>query len=63
MNIACNIVHLTLNKTQLTFTSLSLVLLWQMFYLFCSSIVINTAIVTAETLSRNERGGVGGLAL
>ena len=32
-----------------------------MFYLFCSSIVINTAIVTAETLSRNERGGGGGV--
>jgi hypothetical protein len=31
----------------LTFTSLSLVLLWQLFYLFCSSIVINTVIVTA----------------
>jgi len=30
----------------LTFTSLSLVLLWQLFYLFCSSIVINTVIVT-----------------
>jgi hypothetical protein len=30
-----------------TFTSLSLVLLWQLFYLFCSNIVINTVIVTA----------------
>jgi hypothetical protein len=36
-------------KMFLTFTSLSLVLLWQLFYLFCSSIVINTVIVTAET--------------
>jgi hypothetical protein len=34
-------------KVSLTFTSLSLVLLWQLFYLFCSSIVINTVIVTA----------------
>jgi hypothetical protein len=46
----------------LTFTSLRLVLLWQLFYLFCSSIVINTVIVTApETLSRNERGRFGAL--
>jgi hypothetical protein len=29
-------------KLFLTFTSLNLVLLWQLFYLFCSSIVINT---------------------
>jgi hypothetical protein len=43
----------------LTFTSLSLVLLLQLFYLFCSSIVINTVIVTAETLSRNESGRFG----
>ena len=34
-------------KVSLTFTSLSLVLLWQLFYLFCSSIVIHTVIVTA----------------
>jgi hypothetical protein len=34
-------------KVSLTFTSLSVVLLWQLFYLFCSSIVINTVIVTA----------------
>ena len=34
-------------KMFLTFISLSLVLLWQLFYLFCSSIVINTVIVTA----------------
>jgi hypothetical protein len=26
-----------------------LVLLWQLFYLFCSSIVFNTVIVTART--------------
>ena len=45
----------------LTFPSLSLVLLWQLFYLFCSSIVIHTVIVTAETLSRNERGRFGAL--
>jgi hypothetical protein len=35
-------------KVSLTFTSLSLVLFWQLFYLFCSSIVINTVIVTAR---------------
>jgi hypothetical protein len=29
----------------LTFTSLNLVLLWQLFYLLCSNIVINTVIV------------------
>jgi hypothetical protein len=34
-------------KVFLTFTSLSLVLLLQLFYLFCSSIVANTVIVTA----------------
>jgi hypothetical protein len=32
-------------KLFLTFASLGLVLLWQLFYLFCSSIVINTVIV------------------
>ena len=36
-------------KLFLAFTSLNLVLLWQLVYLFCSSIVINTVIVTAET--------------
>jgi hypothetical protein len=45
----------------LTFTSLNLVLLWQLFYLFCSSIVINTVIVTAEPLSRIESGKFGAL--
>jgi hypothetical protein len=34
-------------KVSLRFTSLSLVLLWQLFYLFCTSIVMNTVIVTA----------------
>ena len=34
-------------NVSLTFTSLSLVLLWQLFYPLCSSIVINTVIVTA----------------
>ena len=48
-------------KLFLTFTSLNLVLLWQLFYLFCSSIVINTVIVTAEPLSRNESGRFGTL--
>jgi hypothetical protein len=33
-------------------SSLNLVLLWQLFYLFCSSIVINTVIVTVGTFSR-----------
>jgi hypothetical protein len=33
----------------LTFASLGLVLLLQLFYLFCSRIVINTVIVTAGT--------------
>jgi hypothetical protein len=42
-------------------SSLNLVLLWQLFYLFCSSIVINTVIVTAEPLSRNESGRFGAL--
>ena len=37
-------------KVSLTFTSLSLVMLSQLFYLFCSSIVINTVIVTAGNL-------------
>ena len=36
-------------KLFLTFTSLNLVLLWQLVYLCCSSIVINTVIVTAGT--------------
>jgi hypothetical protein len=38
-------------KVSLTFTRLSLVLFWQLFCLFCSSIVINTVIVT-ETVSQ-----------
>jgi hypothetical protein len=36
-------------KLFLTFASLGLVLLWQLFYIFCSSIVINTVIVTTGT--------------
>ena len=48
-------------KLFLTFASLGLVLLWQLFYLFCSSIVIDTVIVTAELLSRNESGRFGAL--
>jgi hypothetical protein len=48
-------------KMFLTFISLSLVLLWQLFYLFCSSIVINTVIVTAGTFERNESGMFGAL--
>ena len=36
-------------KLFLTFTSLNLLLLWQLFYLFCSSIVIYSVIVTAGT--------------
>ena len=49
------------NHIRLLFTSLSLALIWQLFYLFCSSIVVNTVIVTAETLSRNDRGRFGAL--
>ena len=48
-------------KVFLTFTSLNLVLFWQLFYLFCSSIVINTVIVTAGTFERNESVRFGGL--
>ena len=40
---------------------LNLVLLWQLFNLFGSSIVIHTVIVTAVTLSRNESGRIGAL--
>jgi hypothetical protein len=36
-------------KLFLTFASLGLVLIWQLVYLFCSSIVINTVIVSAGT--------------
>jgi hypothetical protein len=46
-------------KVFLTFTSLNLLLLWQLFYLICSSIVINTGIVTAEPLTRKESGKFG----
>jgi hypothetical protein len=42
-------------------SSLNLVLLWQLFYLFCSSIGIHTVIVTTEPLSRNESGRFGAL--
>ena len=37
---------------------LSLVLLWQLSYLFCSSIVINTVIVTAGNFEPPWKGGV-----
>jgi hypothetical protein len=37
-------------KVSLTFTSLNLVLLWQLFYLFCSSIVIKTFLLTSLSL-------------
>jgi hypothetical protein len=43
-------------KLFLTFTSLNLVLLWQLFYLFCSSIVINTVIVTTGFGTRWNKG-------
>jgi hypothetical protein len=36
-------------KLFLTFASLGLALLWQLFYLFSSSIIINTVIVIAGT--------------
>ena len=47
----CDILKRNLNslKLFLTFASLGLVLLWQLCYLFCSSVVINTVIVTAGT--------------
>ena len=45
----------------LTFASLGLVLLWQPFYLFCSSIVINTVKWQPEPLSHNESGRFGAL--
>ena len=48
-------------KLFLTFASLGLVLLWQLFYLLCSSIVINTVIVTAGTFDHNESGRFGAL--
>ena len=41
-------------KVFLTFTSLSLVLIWQ---LFCSSIVVNTVIVTAGNFWAVMKGG------
>jgi hypothetical protein len=40
-------------KVSLTFTSLSLALLWQLFYLFCSSIVINTVYANKQTNTNN----------
>ena len=48
-------------KIFLTFTSLNLVLLWQLFYLFCSSIVINTIIVTAGNFEPQWKGRFGAL--
>ena len=45
-------------KMFLTFTSLSLVLLWQLFYLLCSSIVINTVIVTVGNFEPYWKGEV-----
>ena len=42
-------------------SSLNLVLRWLLFYLFCSSIVTNTVIVTAEPLNRIESGRFGAL--
>jgi hypothetical protein len=36
-------------KLFLTFASLFFLLLWQLFYLFCASIVVDTVIVTAGT--------------
>ena len=42
-------------------SSLNLVLRWLLFYLFCSSIVINTVIMTAEPLNRHESGRFGTL--
>ena len=45
-------------KVSLTFDSLSLVLLWQLFYLFCSSIVINFVIVVAGNFDPYWKGEV-----
>ena len=39
-------------QVSLTYTSLNLVLLWKLCYLFCSSIVINTVIVTVGTFEQ-----------
>jgi hypothetical protein len=41
------------------FKPMDLVLRWLLFYLFCSSIVINAVIVTAEPLRCNESGRFG----
>jgi hypothetical protein len=41
--------------------SLNLILLWQLFYLFCSIIVINTVIVTAGTFETYWKQEVGAL--
>ena len=46
-------------KVSLIFTSMSLVLFWQLLYLFRSSIWINTVIVTAGDFERNESGRFG----
>ena len=53
VNSSCGLFFLSMCDVRvfLTFTSLNLVLLWQLFYLFCSSIVINT--VTVYSDSRN----------
>jgi hypothetical protein len=48
-NVKTNLLSMCDVKLFLTFTWLNLVLLWQLFYLCCSSIVIHTAIVTAGT--------------
>jgi len=41
--------------------SLNLILLWQLFYLFCSIIVINTVIVTAGTFELEWKREAGAL--
>jgi hypothetical protein len=45
-------------KVFLTFTSPSLALIWQLFYLFCSSIIVNTVIVTAGNFEPYWKGEV-----
>jgi hypothetical protein len=42
-------------------SSLVTSLIWQLFYLLCSSIVVNTVIVTAGNFEPSWKGGVGAL--
>jgi hypothetical protein len=53
--------HYFLDLLQFCHICLRECVIFLLFYLFCSSIVINTVIVTAEPLSRNESGRFGAL--